>query len=502
MPQKKIWVIIILCSLGLTLVGLTTELYLGDEIIHFRFAKDIFNTGKRVTSDSLYGKEFSQQIHYMFPPLWHLLLAFLWKIVGRVSFIVAQIYHIFYYALLLISTYLLGKEIYGGKEGLYSMIFVGTIPMITVFGILFYVDIPLVALTTLTFLLILKKRFIPAGFGFGLMYFTKLSGLAFGIPFLLTIFFRNHRDKWLMRIIGFSLAALTFILPDVYWRQKNVLEGAWLGSNQKIVNVFVSRVSKNIKRWTDPAGREKILSLKAPTYGHNSTFLNIKDVTKYFGASLLLLLILYLIKRNFLRRDYLLWVPTLFYFLFFIFFFNIDADVRYLLPISPFLSVIASRAISSGEKKPLKIFILILCCAQFLGVLVYVYFHRRIPPEIREAIHYIKGNTPEEAIIIYTEYNLTEYTGRRIFWNLDLKNLFWEDDGAIKSFLKKRSIHYLLVKKEKIYDDLDFHHLKGYPSSFINRLSTFNFSELLLDNTMMSLWKLRTEGDSHRSEME
>ena len=497
MHEKRIWIIPLLCSIALLLVGITTELYLGDEIVHYRFAKDIFSAGKRVTFDSLYGKEFSKQMQYMFPPLWHLLLAFLWKIVGGISFIVAQIYHILYYSLLLISTYLLGKKIYGEAEGRYSMIIVGTIPMITSFGILFYVDVPLAALTTLTFLLILKKRFIPAGFGFGLMYFTKLNGLVFGIPFFLTILFQNYRDKWLMKIIGFSLAALTIILPDIYWREKNVLEGAWLGSNQKIVNVFVSEVSKNIKGWTNPIVQERILTQKDPKYGHNSTFLNIKDHIKYFGVSLLLFLILYLIKRKFLKRDFLLWMPILFYFLFFIFFFNIDGDIRYLLPISPFLSVIASRPISSWDKKPLKILILIICFAQFLSILVYVYSHRRIPPEIKEAIHYIKKNTPEEAIIIYVEYNLTEYTDRRIFWHWDLKKLFWEEEEGIKSFLKKRGIHYLLVKKEKIYDDRDFRHLKGYPLSFINRLPTLGFFELLLDNKTVSLWKLRMEGDPH-----
>jgi len=104
MHKKRIWIIPLLCSIGLLLVGITTELYLGDEIVHYRFAKDIFSAGKRVTFDSLYGKEFSRQMHYMFPPLWHLLLAFLWKIVGGISFIVAQIYHILYYSLLLIST--------------------------------------------------------------------------------------------------------------------------------------------------------------------------------------------------------------------------------------------------------------------------------------------------------------------------------------------------------------------------------------------------------------
>jgi len=491
------WIIFLLCLVGLLLVGITTELYLGDEIIHYRFAKDIFRAEKRVTCDSLYGKEFSQQIHYMFPPFWHLLLAYLWKIAGGISFVVAQIYHTLYYALLLIFTYLLGKEIYGKEEGRYSMILVGTIPMIVSFGILFYVDVPLAALTTVTFLLILKKRFILAGLGFGLMYFTKLNGLVFGIPFLLTILFQNYRDRWLRKLLGFSLAALTIIAPDIYWREKNVLEGAWLGSNQKIVNVFVSEVSGNLRGWTDPAILKKTLSLKAPKYGHDSTFLSPKDHIKYFGLPLLLLLILYLLKKKFLKKDLLLWMPVFFYLLFFLFFFNMDGDIRYLLPISPFLSIIASKVISSWEKKWVKSVIVILCFAQFSSVLVFVYFHRRIPPEIQETIHYIQKNTPEDAIVIYVEYNLTEYTHRRIFWHQDLKKLFWEEEEVIKGFLKKRRIHYLLVKKERIYDDRDFRHLKGYPLSFINRLPTFVFFELLLDNKAVSLWKLRMEGGPH-----
>lgn len=493
MASKRVWMIVILCSFGLTLVGLTTELYLGDEIIHFRFAKDIFKAEKRVTCDSLYGKEFSQQIHYMFPPLWHLLLVYLWKITGGISFIVAQIYHIFYYALLLLSTYLLGKEMYGKEEGWYSMILVATIPMIVSFGILFYVDVPLAALTTLTFFLILKRRFILAGFGFGLMYFTKLNGLIFGIPLFLTILFKNYRDRWLIKLLGFSLAALTIIAPDIYWREKNVLEGAWLGSNQKILSVFVTEVSKNLKGWTDPVTWGKTLAIKAPKYGHDSTFLRPKDHIKYFGLPLLLLLILYLLKRPFLKKDLFLWMPVFFYLLFFLSFFNMDGDIRYLLPITPFLSIIASKAVSSWDKKWVKGLICLICMAQFLSVLVFVYFHRRIPPEIRETFHYIRDHTPEDAFIIYVDYNLTEYTHRRIFWNAGLRKVFWEEEEAVKKFLIERNIHYLLVKKERIYDDQDSRHLKGYPLSFINRLPTFDFSELLLNNCKVSLWKFRIE---------
>ncbi len=493
MAQKRIWMFVMFCLLGLSLVGLTTELYLGDEIIHFRFAKDIVRAEKRVTVDSLYGKDFSRQIHYMFSPLWHLLLAYLWKITGGISFAVAQIYHLFYYALLLVSTYLLGKELYGKEEGWYSMVLVASLPMVVSFGILFYVDVPLAALTTLTFLLLLKKRVILAGFGFGLMYFIKMNGLIFGIPFFLTILFKNARDRWWARLLGFSLAALIVILPDIYWREKNVLEEAWLGSNQKIVNVFVTEVSKNLKGWTDPSVWEKTLALKAPKFGHDSTFLRPKDHIKYFGLPLLLLLILYLIKRPFSKNDLLLWMPILFYLLFFLSFFNMDGDIRYLLPISPFLSILASRAISSWDKKGVKGFIVFICLVQLVSVLVFVYIHRRIPPGVREAFHYIKEKTPDDAIIIYVDYNLSEYTDRRIYWHWDLKTLFWEEEETVKAFLSKRNLRYLLVKKERIYDDQNVRHLKGYPLSFIRRSSTFDFSELLLNNDSVSLWKFRIE---------
>ena len=205
MAQKNIWMIVIFSLLGLALVGFSTDLFLGDEIIHFRCAKDIFRAERRVTVDSLYGEEFSNQIHYMFPPLWHLLLAFLWKITGGISFRVAQFYHLFYYALLLVSTYFIGKELYGKEEGWFSTLLVATLPMVVSFGILFYMDVPLAALMSLTFLLILKKRAILAGFGFGLMSFTKMNGLVFGVPFFLTILFQKDQNRRWTQLLGFTL---------------------------------------------------------------------------------------------------------------------------------------------------------------------------------------------------------------------------------------------------------------------------------------------------------
>ena len=494
---KKVWGIILLFSLGVMVVGLGSKLYLGDEIAHYRFAKGIFTQGERITFDPLFGKNYSIQVNYLIPPLWHILLAFLWKIAGRISFPLAQAYHTIYYALLLFSTYLLGKEIYGEEEGKYSMILVGTVPMIISFGILFYVDIPLAALTTITFFLILRRKHLFAGLGFGLMYFTKWSGVVFGIPFLLIILFLNHKDKYLMKVLTFTLASLLIILPDIYWREKHASkDDHWMGNTETTLKSFTSRVSRNINNWVTPQRHSPKELVEKISYAHNSTFLSVKDQLKYFGLPLVLLLIIYPFKKRFLRRDGLLWMPIFFYFLFFLFFFNTNADIRYLMPISPFLCVIASRGIVFWDKKRLRILFLVICLVQFLSVLGYVYSHRRITPAIQEGINYIKEDTPEDAIIIYSEYNLTEYTNRRIvwgsnFWRLD--NVFWGNSELTKSLLLKNRVHYILIKKATIYDDTERRHLRGYPISFVQKLYASQYFELIFDNKELSLWKVKRE---------
>jgi len=491
-----VWMIILLFSLGVMVVGLSSNLYLGDEITHYRFAKGIFTEGERITFDPLFGRNYANQVNYLIPPLWHILLAFLWKIVGRISYPLAQVYHTTYYALLLFFTYQLGKEVYGEKEGKYSMILVGTAPMIVSFGILFYVDVPLAALTTLTFFLILRRKHLFAGFGFGLMYFTKWSGVAFGAPFLLIILFLNYKDKFLIKLLTFSLASLMIILPDIYWREKHTSkEEYWIGDTQTTLKSFAFGVSGNIKGWVTPKQPPPKGFVEKISYGHNSTFLSIKDHIKYFGLSLLSLLAIYLFKRKFLKKDWLLWMPIFFYFLFFIFFFNINADIRYLLPVSPFLCIIASKVIAFWDKKELKILFLVICLVQFLSVLGYVYSQRRITPAIQEGIHYIKKNTSEDAIIIYLEYNLTEYTNRRVVWTSNfwrLEKVFWGDDELTKDLLVKHKVQYILIKKAKIYDDKERRHLRGYPISFIQRLSTSRFFELKFDNKELSLWELKS----------
>jgi len=150
---------------------------------------------------------------------------------------------------------------------------------------------------------------------------------------------------------------------------------------------------------------------------------------------------------------------------------------------------------ASGKKK-FKRLVLAICLVQFFSVLGYVHSQRRIASAIGEGIHYLRSHVPEDAIIIYPEYNLTEYTNRRIVWTsnfLNLGNVFWGSDELTKHLLVKNKVQYILIKKAIIYDDRERHHLRGYPLSFVQRLSTSQLFEVKFDNKEISLWELKKE---------
>lgn len=499
--KKTLWVLLF-CSIGIVAVGLFSHLYLGDEIYHFRFAKDIYRTGERVTYDPFFGKDFSPQTHYHIPPLWHFLLAFIWTVTGGVSFHVAQVYHTLYFVLLLVAVYYLGKDLYGEREARYSLILAGTVPMTVCFSILFYVDVPVTALTALTLLLILRRRHLGAGLGFGLMCFTKFNGFFFFFPFLAVILCLNYKNRWLLKILAFSFASMLIILPDLYWRETHFGSETHLGGIQNIVRNIVYRgheSARDIKTVLSPGGKE----LSRPDSGqrkvilvYNSSFADVKDNVKYFGLGLPFLLLLYFVKRRFEQKDLVLWGPILFYLLLFLFFFKPSGDIRYLLPIVPFLCIVASKPLASwGNRKG--VFVLLgICLIQFVSVLLFVYSQRQISPEVDRGIQYIKRHTPEDARIVYPEYNLTEYTNRRVVWTTAFWNLgkvLWGSDEMIRESLKKNHIQYILIKKTRVYDDKDVRHTGGYPKSFVDRLPGLYFLKLEYDNEELSLWRLRED---------
>lgn len=483
-----------MCSLAVLVTGLLTEFSLGDEAFHYRFAENIFKAGKRVAFDPLYGTGRPPGYFYITEPLWHTLLAVLWKLFGKISFPLAQAYHTVYYALLILFTYLLGRDLYDKRQGLLSALIVATIPAIVIFSTVFYLDVPATALSIFCLWLLIKKRFFWAGIILGLMYLTKRNACFFLPAFIFLVFYQKELSlaKKFKSFLCFLAPALFLILPDILWRENHIKDKLTIEFNGKqIVYENFGTLGGVIDRISP-----KWWKYKTQEYLNSSLF-NLTDVVKYFGVILIITLFLYVLFKMHKKRDLILWAPVISYFFFYCFIFCPASDIRYLLPIFPLLAILSSGSIIKYlNKKWLKLFVIFLCLMQFSSVLLFIKEKRQISKGIKAGFAYIRDNVSPDGVILYPEVILINATNHKHGWagNLPLvmKNLFWdEDETKIVGLLKENNVTYIAIKKSRVYDDSERRHFGGYPKSFINRLPRLKFAKLVFDNSEMSIWKIR-----------
>ncbi len=513
-PQKVIYLILVF-SLCILVTGLTSELYLGDEVYHYRFAKNMFEAGKRVSHDPLYESGIPPGFFYATDPLWDGVLAVLWKAIGRVSFPVAQIYHTCFYALLLIFTYLVGKKIFGKEEGAWSCLIVATMPMAVAFGVLFYIDVPATALSMVAFYLVINRKYLWGGLIFSLMYLTKRNA-CFLIPAmaLIPLYFEKKGLLKKLKNLSFLLIPLgvTFFW-DMRWRFLNIespkfrIQGSGVTRNSIIQNVtFLDNILSRVKYYL--WGTREYL---------NSSLINPLDLAKYLGVVLILFFVLYFLLGLFRREKkeikVLIFGLLTSYLVFFLFLFGFNSDIRYLFPIVPFLCLLASRGVISIQKKWASVLIAGICLVQFGATLAYVRIERQIPKEIKEGFSYIKIQIPRDALLMYPEYNLLEATERRFIWSsfFDVEQhllakkypdyhgemsrvFFWNSNiEDVMRSLRVNKVDYIVVKKSRIYDDSTAKHLGGYPKNFIRKMPELPFLKLVFENKGMSIWEVRKE---------
>jgi 4-amino-4-deoxy-L-arabinose transferase-like glycosyltransferase len=491
--NKKLFLLIFCSSLLILIAGLTSVLSLGDEACHYRFAKDIYNAGRRVAFDPLYDSGNPPGYFYVSGPLWHTLLALLWRLFGEISFPVAQFYHAIYYVLLILFTYLLGKELYGQRQGLYAALIIATVPVVAAFSVLFYLDIPATSLSILCLLLIVKRRFLLSGIVMGLMYLTKRNTCFFVPAFFFLILYRTEtgvREK-VKNLFYVFVPAFLFVLPDFLWRENNLKSTVIISVKGRKVLVPSIGTFEGIKdRFISIDWRLKL------SHYTNSSLFNPVDIVKYLGIVLLTTLVIYALFKIYEKKDLILWGPVICYFLFFCYMFHPSSDIRYLLPIMPLLAILSSKVIVNyWNKKWLKISLVFLCLLQFSSAVLYVRAKRQISKGIEEGFAYLRYNTTLDALIVYPEYVILERTNRRFVWGgrlgLVLKNVFWNrDEDKVRDLLKSNDVGYIAVKKSRVYDDSKVHHFGGYPKSFVERLPELFFVKLVFDNKDMSIWQV------------
>ena len=504
---------IIICAILPPLViSLTTDLALGDEVYHYRLAKNFYLLGQRPVADILYQDSKRIEFYYVHDILWHFLLAIIWKATGGVSFIVAQIYHAFYYYSLVFLAYLLGRELYSKEVGIYSAVLVATVPMVAAFGILFYSDIPSVVFAVLCALLIIKKKYLCAGLALGLSYLAKRNGLLFVPAIILIVFYDQVSLKVKLRnlLIIFAVASV-IIFPDILWRKqafKEMPPSIW-SSVTKIMHRAATPITKIMKRahTASAAPAASTPTASAPT-GDVASFANLaagdypflkyfKDYLflSYFGLTLILCLIMYFFHKYkwFKKQDIILWTLIISYILPYLYFLGLCKEMRYLMPIIPFVAILAARSIVSIRKRPVKIMIILICILQLFATVCYVCMKRSVPQDLKDSFAYVKENTPRDADILYLEYIGMEMADRKIRWSkFDLLDkIFWEPDAQeVLCALEEMSIDYILIRNSRVYDDRNMRYIGGYPKSFVERLPTLPFVRLVYENSQASVWEV------------
>jgi len=480
--MKSIIILLLVLSVIIVINGITSDVCLGDESHHYRFAKNIFNSGKRVSYDPAYESGNPPGFYYNTPPLWHFLLAILWKINGGVSQGIGQIYHTLFFFFIILITAMIAQDNTGDEYTAFIVaIIIATMPMIVSFSTLFYMDVPLTLFTTLSFYLILKNHHLVAGISFGLAYLVKLNAFFFLPGFLFIIIWRERKNiiKLFKILFYFVTPIITVYCYDTWWRKTHIV------SKMDTMNLdyIVNRIN---------------VILTKSTYQEylNASLLNPLDIVKYFGIPFLILLGFFLIHIKKWDKKYnIILVPVVSYFLFFYIIFGINSDIRYLIPIVPFLVLMVVPSMLPF-KKPFMVCIISACILQFIATTWYVHTKRQIPFEINEVFNYIRENVSLDSVILYPEENLLLYTERRVVWSsaqtymsdkrYTLNNLFWESDNTM---INNFNINYILIKKSRIYDDKNIRHLGGYPESFVKRLPRLDGWVRVFENSEVSLWK-------------
>lgn len=486
-PLKLTFALALFASVIIFLAGVKSDLSLGDETFHYRMAKEIYDSGKRPLYDPLFDSYDDVRLPYVNEPLWHYGLAYLWRLTGGPSVVIAQAYQAAFYFLLILITYMVALEMYGSREALYSALIVGTVPMITSLSIILHIDVPIALFSTLCFFLLIKKRFFWAGVAFGVMFLTKRNSYFLIIPYILILLqlSEGRAGEKAKSLVKFVMTALVINLPDLIFRVRHF--------PLKFFYEFPP---------LPPSPQYIAKDFQVTFYDQASIIQQPLNIAKYLGLVLLLPIGVYIAKRSYSKKDALLLFPIALYILFFIIFFREGLIIRYLSPIVPLMAIFSSVGLSSVKARWVRHLVVALALAQLLGSAYYVYDNRKIPQSIKTGYDYVRQHIPESAHLLSSKNRLVYYTNRYVLWYSylsvrEMPYLFWKaNEAEAIDILRKYEISYLFVEKDSVYDDSKTRHLGGYPKTFMQKISTFPRFELIYENEAVSIWHIGGNRDS------
>lgn len=500
LSERKVAAFIVIATLLTLSAGLATDIRYSDEIFHFWWAKEWYDTGERPFFNKLVDtvEEFSYFRYYANAPLWHFGLYNLMTLFGPYK-AVAQVYQALFFALLLLGTYLLAKELYGRECAWYALVIVATVPVFVGLSVFFFIDVPIAALTPFLLLAMIRKRIVVAGFVLAAMFLMKRDSY-FLVPSVVALALMSWDNKLTERLATRGLKAVCIVLlavilniPDLSFRYEAFGGIVYPEDQHAVTRLFGVLPPKR-----DAVGLHEAEMVSG--IHHTEEVTRPVNIFKFLGVCLPILLFVALLRNRYEKRDWWLLLPCFTYLIFYLYFFKADLAVRYLSPIIPLLGIFAAKVlVENSARRYMKTGVLLICIAQMLVVLGYVYPERRITPGEEAGLSYVNSHIPEGSrILTPEELFVSYYTGRPTLWfnsftvdknENELYSILWGEQSRAKAVADKYKIKYVLVQQQRVYNDSSVKHYGGFPISFVKRLPSL--ARKVWCNKSMSIWQVQ-----------
>lgn len=526
--------LICLTLAGVLFVGLRTpEPLLGDEVTHYymlrKQAQDL--NVPNFTAEIPVHCGATETRHYPHPNLWHYLGAVVFRLAGN-TFASVQFFQAFFLLQLLTVAYLLARSRRGihTRSALLYVAVLASLPMVLIFSVTFYQDVPMTAQVLTAFYLLRRRQWLLATFFMCLALGIKVNAILFFPVFFVSLAcFVLRRSGWLKGAVSITLAAIILI--------------GWTWGVGRVINIYahaefypVTMMKKILTSYTSisylsmvgsgdacaaqaaaiPAANAAPVEMRArqkarvmseqmaEIIANNPGDLREKVNFLVYGGILMWLVmtagVIGMVATRFgcgkpCKPDTPPWdllAAGLAYIAAAAWMLKTAPDARFFLPGLPLLLLpFTEYAVCLPRAKALLVAAVALAVLQGGYVLAKTHALRGVSPELQEAIAYLEKSPPNpHTVFMYPEGNYRLFpVDHRWYLKYHLRE-FWRADNDLRiAVLHRFGIGAIVVKKYLIAEvDEAITNLGVYPTYFVRQIEQDHRFRKVFDNKAVSIY--------------
>jgi len=493
---KKPFIIVLLLILSLAFilelrVTLNSPIVFGDEGYHTKMAKWIYEN-KEYSIWSPFETPNLKKVSFSRPPLWNILEAGFFLIVGFSEVLVKVLTPFIATFLLGLTVFILGKKIFNEKIAFIASIIMVTVPCLVTYSVLFYTDILFTFVLT-SFILCLmlalkeneKKYWVLSAVFAAFSVLTKIPGFVIFPIIGLVFLYELYKDKdfkiikkYIPFILILGLLTAPFFIRNIYYYGTPMC-GLPLFNNDGCTEEidYEVQITRNFEGQTTPTGSELSLMDMGITNYLNFAYGSIFFIPLFFLCGLYLVLKKYDIKNILLLIVLISFIPVLAMGTK-----RAEDTARYMLGLMIVISLIVAiylekvyNFIGKYYKNLAIIVFILVIIVGFWGLnqkLTIMKSVKKFSPSFFEACDWIKENTPEDSLLFTVwSHRATYNCDRNVAFYAsmpDSRDIILSNDlDLVTSRLKAEGITHIFVQKFSI-DKTAYR--EKYPVEFVQLL--------------------------------